>query len=93
MGTATSGVRRAFPSRSLAVRRSRPAWSRAYSRTLARVGRALPQARDQWLNRSVNVLLAVVALVIVSPVLVIVALLVKLTSRGPVFYTQERVGL
>ncbi|HEY8258717.1 MAG TPA: sugar transferase, partial [Gemmatimonadales bacterium] len=49
--------------------------------------------KGQWLNRSVNVLLAVVALVIVSPVLVIVALLVKLTSRGPVFYTQERVGL
>ena len=38
-------------------------------------------------------LLAVVALVVASPVLVLVALLVKLTSRGPVFYTQERVGL
>ena len=46
-----------------------------------------------WINRSLNVLLAVVALVIMSPVLLIVALLVKLTSRGPVFYTQERVGL
>jgi lipopolysaccharide/colanic/teichoic acid biosynthesis glycosyltransferase len=93
MGTATSGVRRAFPSRSLEVRRSRPAWSRAYSRTLARVGRTLPRESSEWVNRIVNVLLAVVALVVASPVLVLVALLVKLTSRGPVFYTQERVGL
>jgi lipopolysaccharide/colanic/teichoic acid biosynthesis glycosyltransferase len=46
-----------------------------------------------WANRTLNVLLAAVALVIMSPVLLIVALLVKLTSRGPIFYTQERVGL
>ncbi len=46
-----------------------------------------------WSNRLLNVVLAVVALVIMSPVLLIVGLLVTLTSRGPMFYTQERVGL
>ena len=36
---------------------------------------------------------ALVALVALSPVFAIAALLVKATSRGPVFFTQTRVGL
>ncbi len=32
-------------------------------------------------------------LILVSPILLLIALLVKLESRGPVFYKQERVGL
>jgi lipopolysaccharide/colanic/teichoic acid biosynthesis glycosyltransferase len=47
----------------------------------------------ELLQYGVNVFLAALALVIVSPVLLVVAALVKLTSRGPVFYTQTRVGL
>ncbi len=57
------------------------------------MGRALPRESGQWVNRTINVLLAALALVIASPVLLLVALAVKLTSWGPVFYTQERVGL
>ena len=34
-----------------------------------------------------------VALVMLSPVFAIAALLVKVTSRGPVLFTQTRVGL
>lgn len=37
--------------------------------------------------------MALLALVVLSPLLGIVAALVKLTSPGPVFYRQERVGL
>lgn len=55
--------------------------------------RAEPHASGEWAHRWVNLVLAAVALVVVSPILVLVAALVKLTSRGPVFYTQERVGL
>ena len=40
-----------------------------------------------------NILLAMVAILALLPVFVLVAVLVKLTSRGPVFYLQERVGL
>ncbi len=53
----------------------------------------VPRPRAEMLNRLVNVLLASVALLVVWPVMLVVALVVKLTSRGPVLYTQTRVGL
>jgi lipopolysaccharide/colanic/teichoic acid biosynthesis glycosyltransferase len=46
----------------------------------------------ELLNRTMNVLLAGIALLLMLPVLVIIALAVRLTSRGPVLYLQERVG-
>jgi lipopolysaccharide/colanic/teichoic acid biosynthesis glycosyltransferase len=49
--------------------------------------------RSKLLNRVVNVLIAGIALLILAPLCVIVAALVKLTSPGPVFYTQTRIGL
>lgn len=45
------------------------------------------------LHRALNILIALVGLILALPLLVIVALGVKLTSRGPVLYTQTRVGL
>jgi lipopolysaccharide/colanic/teichoic acid biosynthesis glycosyltransferase len=50
-------------------------------------------ARSEVLCRFLNVLIASIALLLLAPVCVAVAVLVKLTSRGPVFYTQTRIGL
>jgi exopolysaccharide biosynthesis polyprenyl glycosylphosphotransferase len=44
-------------------------------------------------KRTMDILFAVVGLILLAPVLGIVALLVKLTSPGPVLYHQRRVGL
>ncbi len=44
------------------------------------------------MNRLLDVLVAGLALVVVSPLLAICALAIKLDSRGPVFYRQRRVG-
>ena len=44
----------------------------------------------KWLE---DKLLSSVILILISPVMVLIALGVKLTSPGPVFYRQERVGL
>jgi lipopolysaccharide/colanic/teichoic acid biosynthesis glycosyltransferase len=44
-------------------------------------------------RRGINLLLALIALIVTLPIMVFVALLVWLTSRGPVLYTQVRVGL
>ncbi|MDF1502854.1 sugar transferase [Roseisolibacter sp. H3M3-2] len=49
--------------------------------------------RSEAANRILNVVVAAVALLVLAPLCVLVAALVKLTSSGPVFYTQTRIGL
>jgi len=44
-------------------------------------------------KRLMDVVGAACGLVIISPLLMLIAILVKLDSRGPVFYAQERMGL
>jgi lipopolysaccharide/colanic/teichoic acid biosynthesis glycosyltransferase len=44
-------------------------------------------------RRILNFWLALVSLVVLAPLMLVVALLVKLTSPGPVLFTQPRVGL
>jgi lipopolysaccharide/colanic/teichoic acid biosynthesis glycosyltransferase len=48
---------------------------------------------SQWPTRALNFTLAILAIISLLPVFVVLAVLIKLTSRGPVFYLQERVGL
>jgi len=45
------------------------------------------------LKRLTDLALGGLGMISISPLLIFVALLVKLTSRGPVFYAQERCGL
>jgi exopolysaccharide biosynthesis polyprenyl glycosylphosphotransferase len=44
-------------------------------------------------KRAIDVVLALVGLVVLSPVLLIVAILIKITSPGPVIFRQVRCGL
>lgn len=48
---------------------------------------------DGWLKRGLDLALSIVGLVMVSPIMLACALLVKLTSPGPVFFLQKRYGL
>ena len=43
-------------------------------------------------KRLCDVTLALLTLTVLSPLIALIALLIKLTSRGPVFYVQERIG-
>lgn len=52
----------------------------------------LAQATPRW-KRTIDVIGASVGLLALAPVLLACALAVKLTSRGPAFYTQEREGI
>ncbi len=45
------------------------------------------------LKRSMDVIVSAVGLVLLSPLMMLTALLIKLESPGPVFYVQERMGL
>lgn len=70
----------------------------AQERFLHLVEQALPQPRVRpsalaRLERPVNLGIAIVLFALTLPVWILVALAIKLTSRGPVFYTQVRVGL
>ena len=53
----------------------------------------IPAERLGWVTRALNIVIAAVALLLLAPVCVLVALAVKVSSPGPVFYTQTRVGL
>jgi lipopolysaccharide/colanic/teichoic acid biosynthesis glycosyltransferase len=50
-------------------------------------------ARQQLLERFANVMLASIGLLLATPVMLLIAVAVKLTSKGPVLYRQPRVGL
>jgi lipopolysaccharide/colanic/teichoic acid biosynthesis glycosyltransferase len=53
----------------------------------------VPAERSEALSRGLNVVLAVVGLIVASPLILLIALAVKLTSRGSVLYSQSRVGV
>jgi exopolysaccharide biosynthesis polyprenyl glycosylphosphotransferase len=44
------------------------------------------------IKRAIDILVSCTALVLLSPLLLVVAVLVKSTSRGPILFKQERVG-
>ncbi len=52
-----------------------------------------PCLAAQALRRVLDVVLSMAGLVLAAPVLLIMALLIKLGDAGPAFYRQERVGL
>jgi lipopolysaccharide/colanic/teichoic acid biosynthesis glycosyltransferase len=53
----------------------------------------VPRKRSETVNRITNVVIAITALILLAPFLVLVALAIKLTSPGPVLYVQKRVGI
>jgi exopolysaccharide biosynthesis polyprenyl glycosylphosphotransferase len=44
-------------------------------------------------KRTFDLVVTIMALTILAPVWLVIALLIKLDSRGPIFYKQERVGM
>jgi lipopolysaccharide/colanic/teichoic acid biosynthesis glycosyltransferase len=61
--------------------------------SLASSEEVFPRERSEALCRALNVTVAAIGLVVLSPVMAIVALLVGLTSPGGVIYSQVRVGV
>lgn len=60
---------------------------------LIQISPELMPAWQQSLKRMIDIFVSLLALILLFPVFVTVALMVKLNSRGPVIYSQERIGL
>ncbi len=56
-------------------------------------GDVRPREGSEAATRAVNVVIAFIGLILASPLMLVVAVLVWLTSRGPIFYSQTRVGV
>ncbi len=52
-----------------------------------------PRERSERLSRLFNVIVAGLMLVVASPIMLLAALAIRLTSPGPIFYMQTRVGI
>ena len=68
---------------------------------LSRQLQSLPQANwpsaayqlvIPWWKRAIDIIVALVALILLSPVLLIVALLIAFDSKGPILYKSKRAG-
>ena len=53
----------------------------------------LTNTLNWWMKRMVDILVSLVGLVVASPVMIVSAIAVGCTSRGPVIFKQERIGL
>jgi len=47
---------------------------------------------ERFLKRTIDITFSIIALLMLSPFLITISLIVKLSSKGPVFYYQERLG-
>jgi lipopolysaccharide/colanic/teichoic acid biosynthesis glycosyltransferase len=52
----------------------------------------LPIVRLPFLKRAVDILASVVALLLLSPLFILIAILIRLESKGPIFYISKRAG-
>ena len=52
----------------------------------------LDKMRNRIIKRTFDFIFSFIILILLLPFLIVIALLIKLTSRGPVFYKQERVS-
>jgi lipopolysaccharide/colanic/teichoic acid biosynthesis glycosyltransferase len=51
-----------------------------------------PQRTAHFVKRSIDVAGSLAALILTSPLLVVISVVIKSTSKGPILFTQERIG-
>lgn len=57
-----------------------------------RVSRMLLTLEQRILKRTLDIVVSVISLILLSPVMLVTAVIVKLDSTGPIIYSQVRVG-
>jgi exopolysaccharide biosynthesis polyprenyl glycosylphosphotransferase len=87
------GVPFAIPSCAFRLIRARALFAGAVADGYAHFTSVHVTSAEQAMKRCLDIAVSACALVILSPVFVVAALAVKLTSPGPILFRQERVGL
>ena len=87
------GIPFALPAYSFRLERARPVDGEAVSDGYLHYHSHAPQPGAFALKRMFDVVASSAALWLFTPLFILVALGIKLTSRGPLFFRQERVGL
>jgi exopolysaccharide biosynthesis polyprenyl glycosylphosphotransferase len=87
------GIPFALPACGFRFGRARPQYERAVADGYVHYLSIRSKPVQQGFKRAFDILASSVALACLSPLMVMVAALVKLTSRGPVLFKQDRVGL
>jgi len=64
-----------------------------YGAPLIEISPYLMPVWQQGLKRLIDIVASMILLLLLSPVFCIVSIIIKSTSRGPVFFIQERIGL
>ncbi len=55
-----------------------------------------PDLMPDWqmsLKRILDIVISVICLILLTPIMIITAIIIKVTSPGPMFYSQERIGI
>src|SRR5262245_28072622 len=76
----------------LAAAESRPAAGPVVDHLLREGAMTAPDPALPTVKRLMDIALSLAIAVVAAPIALVAAALVRLTSRGPVVYTQERVG-
>lgn len=63
----------------------------AHATALPKAGARIDDVTEMA-RRGTNIAMAVIGLILAAPFMLIIAILIRFTSRGPVLYTQKRVG-
>jgi exopolysaccharide biosynthesis polyprenyl glycosylphosphotransferase len=71
---------------------SRARFSNLYGDPLVDIGGNTMSEGGKNIKRVIDILVSVIMLILLLPVYLIVAIMIKLDSKGPVIYRQERVG-
>ena len=65
---------------------------RFYGHRTMQVSTGVMEFREQFQKRVLDLVLAVPMIVLLSPLLILLAIVIKLDTRGPVLFRQERLG-
>jgi exopolysaccharide biosynthesis polyprenyl glycosylphosphotransferase len=66
--------------------------SNVFTPLLAHINTGLMPNWQQNIKQLIDISFSLIGLILLSPLLLLVALRVKLSSKGPVFYSQQRIG-